>query len=327
MKNNYFTILTFLAATFMMCAQTTEDFTDVSYVDGPLSDHPKWTVGTPAQYSIEDAANRITSTAAYARAIYTPVYKGASGAIITATAWVECGGAGAGFNTNDGDFVAVIGFKHEAAGFNNNAEAVRVLSNAGGPGTGLSLAHLGPSGNFDTGIEGGTMSTDSKGEYKITAELFIGVSAAVSTFSAKLENVTTAESTTIALKTGIYVPLYDAIVSANTAEGAHFYVHGQTMNLLSPFIVNQFVIGNASTLSTSSVKSVDFGIFPNPVKDILNISTLRDITSIKVYSITGKLMFSQKGGDNVNISFLSRGMYFLTVNSDNDSSTRKFIKN
>lgn len=327
MKKNYFTILTFLAATMLMSAQeVTEDFTDASYVDGPLSTHAKWTVGTPAQYSIEDAANRIKSTAAYARAIYTPVFKGASGTIITATAWVECGAAAAGFNSNDGDFVTVIGFKHEAAAFNNNSEAVRVLSNVGGPGSGLSLVHLGPSGAFDAGATGGTIPTASKGEYKVTAELSIGASAALSTFSAKLENVATGESTTVAVKTGIYAPLYNEIVSGLATEGAHFYVHSQTMGNLSPTLVNKFEIGNATTLSVSSYKAVEFGTFPNPANNILNVSTLRDITSIKVHSITGKMLLSQEGGDQVNISSLSSGMYLLTVSSGDDSSTSKFIK-
>lgn len=324
MNKNYFTILAFLVLVFSANAQTV-DFTDASYLDGPLSDHPEWNTGLPEQFTIDATNDRVLGNTAYARAIYTPVYKGTDGTVITATAWMEFGDAAAGFNAgNEGDFLGVIGFKHEAFGYNNNSEAVRILSNS--TTQNLFLNHLGPSGAWDDPSP--TMTWDNKGEYKLTAELVIGSSAATSTFSAKLENVSTGVSTAIAVKTGIYMPLYNAIVSGDPAQGAHFYLHAQNLgNNLGPnTYFNKFVIGNASTLSTPKISNVNFSVYPNPADDILNISSLNEITSIKVTSITGKTIFSQEGGNSLDISSLSKGIYFLTVTSNDASSTKKFIK-
>lgn len=331
MKKNYFTMLFFVAAAFIANAQVieTEDFTDVTYTDGPLAPHPKWTVGLDNQFSIDDANNRILGTVAFARAIYNPVYKVAVGEVLSVSALVEFGSAAAGFNTNAGDFVGVIGFKHEGAGFNNNSEAVRVLSNNDATTMNLYLNRLSGTGQtFFDGMTAPAMSLASKGVYKITIELFIGTSAAASTFSAQLENVATGVKTDIATATGIYAPLYTAIVSANGAEGAHFYVHAQSMGNLSPFTTNSFVVSKGTTLSTSNKKSVVFGVFPNPANDILTISTLSKIASVEVSNITGQTMFTKTGVKSIDISSLSSGMYFLTVKSEEGAfTTKKFIKN
>ena len=71
--------------------------------------------------------------------------------------------------------------------------------------------------------------------------------------------------------------------------------------------------------------SVD--LYPNPAKDILNISTSEKIESIKIYTAFGHLAVEQIAGDNfvkVNTSELKPGMYFVQINTEAGFVTRKF---
>ena len=58
-------------------------------------------------------------------------------------------------------------------------------------------------------------------------------------------------------------------------------------------------------------------IFPNPVKDILSISGIENIISIKVYSIKGKLEKEVINNDQVDFSNLSSGIYLIKVDNGN----------
>jgi hypothetical protein len=78
--------------------------------------------------------------------------------------------------------------------------------------------------------------------------------------------------------------------------------------------------------------SPQFSIFPNPVRNELIVNLLNQsiIQNIRVSDLTGKshsISFSGKDRSiTVNCSNLSRGMYFLTVKTNQGISTQKFIK-
>ena len=73
-------------------------------------------------------------------------------------------------------------------------------------------------------------------------------------------------------------------------------------------------------------------VYPNPTKDILNITSKQSIElkSMEVYNILGQLVLSipnANGVDKVDVSNLNAGTYFLKVTSDKGTSNVKFIKN
>jgi len=73
----------------------------------------------------------------------------------------------------------------------------------------------------------------------------------------------------------------------------------------------------------------EFSLFPNPVKDQLNISTTETISAISIYNILGQEVATFKGDNvqlNVNVSELSSGTYIIKVQAGETQSSKKFIK-
>ncbi|WP_052461100.1 T9SS type A sorting domain-containing protein [Psychroserpens mesophilus] len=79
--------------------------------------------------------------------------------------------------------------------------------------------------------------------------------------------------------------------------------------------------------SNSSVK-----LFPNPVKDVLTISSKVNLRSISIADVNGRILetiaiVGNQVENSIDIKHLSKGVYFVTVKTDKGSSTEKMIKN
>ncbi|MBW2962227.1 S8 family serine peptidase [Mesonia aestuariivivens] len=89
-------------------------------------------------------------------------------------------------------------------------------------------------------------------------------------------------------------------------------------------------------LNTDNFNYSKFVIYPNPVKDILNIQFLENLNStsklgLKIYDITGRLIYTDNSSiknlkSNINLKFLEKGTYFLNAKLNNKFITKKFIK-
>ena len=83
------------------------------------------------------------------------------------------------------------------------------------------------------------------------------------------------------------------------------------------------------TIGVSDFENSQFSIYPNPVKNILNINTPILNYNIEVYTMQGQLI-SQKsinsGSNMIDYSSLSNGIYILKLSSMETSQTFKIIK-
>jgi hypothetical protein len=73
-------------------------------------------------------------------------------------------------------------------------------------------------------------------------------------------------------------------------------------------------------------------IFPNPASDIINVNFFNTIPKAKViiFNISGKLILLKEIDDNfnqINISELSKGIYFMKIETNETTVTKKVIKN
>ena len=67
---------------------------------------------------------------------------------------------------------------------------------------------------------------------------------------------------------------------------------------------------------------------PNPAKDVLKINGTNTQSSAVIYTIEGKQIQTINNTNNeINISQLTKGIYFIKINTGNVSKSFKFIKN
>ncbi|RTZ46323.1 T9SS type A sorting domain-containing protein [Chryseobacterium arthrosphaerae] len=82
------------------------------------------------------------------------------------------------------------------------------------------------------------------------------------------------------------------------------------------------------SLSTSEVnKKNTFGVYPNPVNDILNITGLSGETQFEIHNAVGQLVKNGKTSNNqIHVSELAKGVYVITLNNAKVSESIKFVK-
>ena len=73
-------------------------------------------------------------------------------------------------------------------------------------------------------------------------------------------------------------------------------------------------------------------LYPNPAKSDLNIAVKDsiEVKSITVYNILGQLVLAvpNAGGiETIDVSDLTKGTYFIRINSDKGMTNAKFVKN
>ena len=83
-----------------------------------------------------------------------------------------------------------------------------------------------------------------------------------------------------------------------------------------------------ATLATSDASGkAQTKIYPNPVKDMLTISTTEKVSSIKVYTFAGQLVAEfNKDSKEINLSKLEKGAYLVRIKSDKKDESFKVIK-
>ena len=82
----------------------------------------------------------------------------------------------------------------------------------------------------------------------------------------------------------------------------------------------------AQTASTNNNTIFNFKFFPNPTKNYLYINNL-NISNISIYGILGKELIKVSSKNRIDVSSLSKGVYFIKVSDGINTSTKKFIKN
>ncbi len=70
---------------------------------------------------------------------------------------------------------------------------------------------------------------------------------------------------------------------------------------------------------------ISFTIYPNPTQDILFIETQQPIESIKTYNLQGQ-QIKEGTSNSLDVSQLTHGLYFVQIVIDEQSLTKKFIK-
>jgi len=96
-----------------------------------------------------------------------------------------------------------------------------------------------------------------------------------------------------------------------------------------PFLTNMAIteVSRITGISDIEKYSPVISVYPNPVNDILNISTLDRIEKMEIYDLSGRKVKSIFTTDNrINIESLVKGMYLLKVYTNTTSGQAVIIK-
>lgn len=118
--------------------------------------------------------------------------------------------------------------------------------------------------------------------------------------------------TNVLFRSHKYAPTYAAFTGRNLAPGNPIESNPNT--------------GACQILKTENQTLLNLSLSPNPVKDILKISTSKTLIKTEIYSVLGKLVFKSTHEKNINLQNLKAGMYFIKIFSDETIITKKIIK-
>ena len=88
---------------------------------------------------------------------------------------------------------------------------------------------------------------------------------------------------------------------------------------------NKPVWGTCPSLGIDDLNQLDISIYPNPVKNMLTIDGLV-VKDVVIYSLLGKAILKTSNQNTIDVSSLSKGVYFIKVSDGINASTKKFIK-
>lgn len=95
--------------------------------------------------------------------------------------------------------------------------------------------------------------------------------------------------------------------------------------VLSDSEISNLYTNNTLSSSDFSQNNLEVALYPNPVRDFINIEIENDIQSIEIYNIQGQkvLTSNQK---QINVSDLAAGMYMVRIqDTDNNIATKKVV--
>ena len=99
----------------------------------------------------------------------------------------------------------------------------------------------------------------------------------------------------------------------------------------SPIITNTTVnhFGTFSTASINEVQPDNLLIYPNPSRNFIFISDIEEIKNVQIYNTLGELIILQHSNskqENIDISNLNKGIYFVEIKTNSKIYIRKIIK-
>lgn len=144
------------------------------------------------------------------------------------------------------------------------------------------------------------------------------------------------------LKTTQNITLSAGFISGTVDQTSYYYYHATTgdlvfrsttVSIVAPGINSTDTIMESLLSSTlgvnQTISNVDLQLYPNPVKDRLNLNLDNDIdsSSISILDINGRQISNFETNQNaIDVSRLKSGIYFISILTTKGFVTKKFIK-
>ncbi len=132
---------------------------------------------------------------------------------------------------------------------------------------------------------------------------------------------------------GMNIDGAEQFTGAPFAFGAQVFIELAGLDLFSASANNEMYFDDirmgVGTLGVNDFSKSNFSVYPNPVKDVLNISSKAAVDAITVYDILGKVVYTANPGimsPTVNMSNFASGSYLVKVAIGNATKTVQVIK-
>lgn len=112
---------------------------------------------------------------------------------------------------------------------------------------------------------------------------------------------------------------------ATQLGGINFY----SIDTSASFYVDDFQVIEGNILSNPDLVLNEFRIYPNPVVDVLNISSIEVVEKVAVYNVLGQLVNQvtpKTASPTIDFSTMKSGVYFVEVTINGQSQTVKIVK-
>ncbi len=93
--------------------------------------------------------------------------------------------------------------------------------------------------------------------------------------------------------------------------------------------VMEYIINVQFATGISSLSRNGFAVYPNPASDVVFITAEKEVQSIEIYNMLGKMILTQAPATNelkIDISGLEKGLYIIKAKAGNEVSSVRFIK-
>jgi len=165
-------------------------------------------------------------------------------------------------------------------------------------------------------------STTKLGDY----ELKVGNAANVAAQTTSITNEVGLTGAPFVLKTFNFT---------TTFTGAHYFgfQNKTTANATGTHavIIDNFTV--TETLSTNDILNTKLSVYPNPVNNMVNVSNSLNVlmNSVSITDINGRVVknvvLSNVSDAQINVAELNTGVYFLKIETNEGTATKKIVKN
>ena len=123
------------------------------------------------------------------------------------------------------------------------------------------------------------------------------------------------------------------VIAQPFAFGPQVFIELAGIDFYSASANNEMYLDNVTlyngVVGTEDFTADKFSVYPNPVKDMLNIKSTASVDNVTVYDILGKVVLQENPGKispAINMSGLASGSYLVKVTIGNSSKTVKVLK-
>ena len=104
-------------------------------------------------------------------------------------------------------------------------------------------------------------------------------------------------------------------------------VTGGRLNLFKALTALEQYDTTSTEISNVKRQTSGFKLSPNPVSDVLMISSSEEAQNIKIYSILGELIYSNiiSGTTKIDVSQIEAGLYFVIISNGQREETQRVV--